>query len=510
MIENTYELGSTPRNERLCVHGWSFRSISQSNCLVPERGAATILFTFMIVVLLGLIGMALDLGLIYNRKIELQGLATSAALAAANELDGTASGMTTALNKAAGTINVWKYKYNQQLASWNNAAITFSIAPDGPWLDAASAQSSPNGLLFVRVDTGMLDAALGTVNLSFMNIVSSTLASASTRANAVAGRSTIQVTPLAVCALSSTPAAARFNPTPPGKTELVEYGFRRGVGYDLMQLNPAGTSAETFVVDPIDPPGVYGVASNTWANVVGPFVCAGLMAMPRVTGGPITVGRPFPLASLYNQLNSRFDQYSGGLCTPNTAPPDTNIKAYAYTSIPWMSVAPNGQGAALTTYQGKLWTIADPLPAQATNTAPMYGPLWAGARAVPYSSYTAGTPEPASGYTPFTTTAWSILYNPGTPSATGSYPGGVSTPYKATSGANFLAPSPTHKAIANRRVLNVPLLSCPVGSGALSTATVLAIGKFFMTVPATATSIYAEFSGVVAEQSLSGQVELFQ
>ncbi|MES2076899.1 MAG: pilus assembly protein TadG-related protein [Pseudomonadota bacterium] len=510
MSENACGLGPRPRDDRLFAHGRSVPLLSRPVCLAPERGAATILFTFMVVVLLGFIGMALDLGLIYNRKIELQGLASAVALAAANALNGTAAGVTNALNQASGTVNVWTYKYNQQSVTWNAAAIFFGATNNGPWLDAASAQSSPDGLLFVKIDTDMLDSALGTVNLSFMNIVSSTLASASTRAQAVAGRSTIQITPLAVCALSGTAAASRANPGSPGNTELVEYGFRRGVGYDLMQLNPAATSAENFVIDPIDPPGVYGTASNTWVNVVGPFVCAGLLAMPRVTGGTITVGRPFPLGFLFNQLNSRFDQYNGGLCNPNTAPPDSNIKSYTYTAIPWMSVAPNGQGAASTTFQGKLWTIADPLPAPGGNTAPMYGPLWAGAKAVPFSSYTPGAPEPASGYATFATTAWSILYNPGVPSATASYPSGASTPYKAIGGVNFLAPLAAHKPIAKRRVLNVPLLSCPVGSGALSTASVLGIGKFLMTVPATSTSIYAEFSGVVPEQSLGGQVELYQ
>jgi Flp pilus assembly protein TadG len=510
MIENAWELGSPPHDRRLGVTGCRCPSPSRPNRLSPERGAATILFTFMVVVLLGFIGMALDLGLIYNRKIELQGLASAAALAGANALNGTAAGVTNALNQASGTINIWNYKYNQQSVAWDAAAILFGTTNNGPWLDAASAQSSPDGLFFAKIDTSMLDAALGTVNLSFMNIVSSTLASASTRSQAVAGRSTIQVMPLAICALSNTAAASRANPGPPANSELVEYGFRRGVGYDLMQLNPAATTAENFVVDPIDPPGVFGAASNTWTSVVGPYVCAGLLAMPRVTGGPITVGRPFPLAALYNQLNSRFDQYGGGLCSPNMAPPDTNIKSYAYTSIPWMTVAPSGQGALSTTFQSKLWTIADPLPAQGANTAPMYGPLWAGARAVPFSSYTPGVPEPASGYTPFATGAWSTLYKPGLPNATGSYPSGVSTPYMATTGVNFLAPSAAHKPIAKRRVLNVPLLSCPVGSGALGNATVLGIGKFLMTVPATSTSIYAEFLGVVPEQSLGGQVELYQ
>ncbi|HEU4776640.1 MAG TPA: pilus assembly protein TadE, partial [Telluria sp.] len=306
-------------------------------------------------------------------------------------------------------------------------------------------------------------------------------------------------------------AAPRANPGSPPNTELVEFGFRRGVSYDLMNLNPNATSAENFVVDPIDPPGTPGPSSNTWASTVGPFVCTGSLAIPRVMGGSITVGRPFPLASLFNQLNSRFDQYVGNQCNPNGAPPDSNIKSYVFnTSIPWMSAAPGQQGAFTSTDGGKLWTIADPLPAPSSNTTPMYGPLWAYARAVPYSSYTtSGSPEPTAGYTPFNTSAWPTLYKPGLPVANNYYFGGVSTPYEKAAGVNFQAPSAQNApGWANRRVLNIALLSCPVGGGATTTANVLGVGKFFMMVPASATHIYAEFAGAVPEQYLGGKVEL--
>jgi hypothetical protein len=48
----------------------------------------------------------------------------------------------------------------------------------------------------------------------------------------------------------------------------------------------------------------------------------------------------------------------------------------------------------------------------------------------------------------------------------------------------------------------------PAGSNA--PATVLGIGKFFMTVPATADTLVAEFAGTLAEQSISTQVEIYQ
>lgn len=472
------------------------------------RGAVTIMFSLMVLVLIGFIGMALDLGRIYNRRAELQDIAAATALAAARQLNGTAAGVTAALNKARSTANALTYGYNQQAVSWSDAAIRFSTTAAGNWVDAANAQAAPAGLLFAKVDTSALDASLGTVSLAFMHILSSAFASTSTAATAIAGRNAILVAPLAICAMSTTAAAARANP--PGMVELVEFGFRRGVSYDLMQLNPNGTTPVNYVIDPLDPPGTVGAEANTWPATVGPFACTGSLAMPRVTGGAITVAGPFPLDGLYQQLNSRFDKYDGNLCSPNGAPPDTNVKSYTYTpAIAWMNTAPGQQSALQSTSGSKLWTVADLPPGTSGTTAANYGPLWAYARAVPWTAYVASPTEPAAGYTSFSPSNWATLYNPGQPTANGNYPSGSTTPYKLVTGTSFTAPSPAHQpGVANRRVLNVALLSCPVGGAGVTTATVLGIGRFFMTVPATATSIFAEFAGAVPEQSLGGQVEL--
>ncbi|USX17252.1 pilus assembly protein TadG-related protein [Oxalobacteraceae bacterium OTU3CAMAD1] len=477
-----------------------------------QRGAIAIVFGLMLACLIGFVGVALDLGRVYNRRADLQAVANVAALTAARQLNGTAAGINGATTQALIAMNALKYQYNQLPVAWDQRALSFSASPNGGWVDVDTARAAPDGLTYARVATGDLDASMGNIELFFMRVLSDALSSMDVAVTAVAGRSGIDVAPLAVCALSNIAAAPRANPLPTANVELVQYGFRRGVAYDLMQLNPGGTGAENFVIDPFSPPGVAGALANIAPGVVGPYVCTGQLGMPRVTGGALTVGRPFPLASLFNQFNSRFDQYTGALCTYSTAPPDTNIRQYAFgaagSGTPWMSVAPAGQVAQSTTIDGKLWTVADPLSQPPGTTGPMYGPLWAYARAVQYSAYVAGAAEPAAGYTPFATSAWSSLYGPGAPGATG-YPSGSSTPYRATSGANFQAPPLARKGAAGRRVLNVALLSCPVPAGALATATVLGIGKFLMTVPATATSVRAEFGGLVAEQSLGGAVELY-
>ena len=481
-----------------------------SNISTRQRGAIAIVFGLSLACLVGFVGIALDLARVHNRRAELDAVAKVAALAAASELNGSSDGIDNAAAKAQAAMAGLKYDYDRRDIGWAGQALSFSASPDGGWVDAATARGAPAGLFYARAATGALGASMGTIELFFTHMLSATLTSIDVAATAVAGRTTVEVTPLAVCALSASVAESRANSGGASNAELVQYGFRRGVAYDLMQLNPNGTAAENFVIDPFSPPGVAGVLANLAPALVGPYVCAGQLGMPRVSGGTLTVGRPFPLASLYNQLNSRFDLYNGTLCSYATAPPDTNIRSYvAGTATAWMSAAPAGQAARASSVDGMLRTVADPLPPPAGTTAPMYGPLWAYARAVPYSAYVAGVAEPAGGYATFATTNWSALYGPAAPTATSAYPGGGSTPYRMLIGTNFQQPNTARRGQANRRVLNVPLLSCPVPAGALSSATVLGIGKFLMTVPATATSVYAEFGGLVREQSVAGAVELY-
>jgi hypothetical protein len=467
----------------------------------------------MLLGMLAMLGMALDLAQLYNRKAELQMMADAAALAAARELNGTESGVSNAVAAAAATAGKFTYRYTLAPVIWSGAALRFAATPatsDEGWADASAAQAAPARMMYARVDTQQLNAAHGLVEGVFRQLGSA----GHTAARAVAGRATTPVTPLAICAQAPAPAAARVNVGSNSNfNELVEFGFRRGVSYDLMHLNPGGVAPEHFLIDPLAAPGMPGIAAEFATAVVAPFVCTGQLAMPSVMGGTLTVQRGFPLDALYPHLNARFDDYSGGVCLPETAPPDSNIKPYPYTAS-WQTPAPAAQTAASWISDGsRLWTRADPLPGDASNTAPQYGPLWSGARAVPYAAYTAQPVEPVGGYSVFATSAWSSLYTPNPPAAAG-YPTNKTnaTPYSQTSGATyFQAPAPEHQpGVANRRMLNVALLACPVAAGTISHATVLGVGRFFMTVPATATSLSAEFAGTLPAASSSGMVELLR
>lgn len=462
-----------------------------------EQGVFAVMFVPLLLVILGIWGLALSVGGLYNRKIELHGMAKAVALAAANELDGTAAGISAALARAETTAAGFQYNYKNSF-TWKNAAISFSTSPlrSAIWVDADTASATPAGLYYVRVDTTPL--AAGTVTPILLGDLVTSQTAVEVIDRAVAGRKGIKVTPLGICAMSSDPGGTRG-------AELVQYGFRRGVSYDLMQLNSSGTSPENFVIDPKILPGDLASLPNTGAGTVEPFVCTGTMAIPRLTGGAIRVSRPFPLSSLVEQLNSRFDQYGTNRCSPNGAPPDLNIRHFKNdTAAPWMNPAQSLQTAAPSTTDGKLRTIAD-VGTPPSNTADKYGPLWSYAKPAKHLSYVSGKDEPPSGYSTFGTGDWGTLYqgvsNSGYPTA---LQGG--SPYLA-----YVNSPGTNKKLAqeNRRVLNVALLSCPVPAGADSSANVLAVGKFFMTIPATASSISAEFAGVLPARALGGEVGLF-
>jgi len=475
-----------------------------------QQGAVAVMFAGLLVAIIGFFGLALDLSRIYNRKVEMQGVADTIALAALQKLNGASSGVSDALTAAREIMLDVNYKprYNYtRTMAWSDAAIKFGRSVNGNtvWLGAGEASAAPAELISVKVDTTALDSAYGRVDMLFMPVVSSSLTSAMVGHAAVAGRSRLNVTPLAICAMSSLRQAPRANPA--GHIELVEYGFRRGVSYDLMNLNSNGMSPVNFLVDPIAKPGSGSSPSNFALSTVGPHVCTGTVALPKVSDASVSVQSGFPLRFLFNRLNSRLDLYNAdldnGKCDPYAAPPDTNVRQYTAATIGWMNPKPTLQRAKpYSADPTRLQTIAD-LPMPNNHPPGEYGPLWAHARAVPWQSV--GQTEPAAGYTPFAATpaVWNALYATG-PGFFGSYP--AATPYSTALFSQL--PSIAHRpGIKNRRVLNIPLLACPVSG---SVATVVGIGKFFMTVPADANTISAEFGGLASEHQLGGPVEITQ
>ncbi|MBM3749096.1 MAG: hypothetical protein FJW34_25305, partial [Acidobacteria bacterium] len=127
------------------------------NC--NERGFTLITTGACAIGMLGMLGLAVDLGRLYVVKNEMQAYTDSAALAAAVELDGTGAGISRAQNAVATNTNRW----NLGTSTFAGTQTTFAQTASGPW----EANPSPaTGYQFVRV------RASGTIPLYFLPAVS--------------------------------------------------------------------------------------------------------------------------------------------------------------------------------------------------------------------------------------------------------------------------------------------------------------------------------------------------
>jgi Flp pilus assembly protein TadG len=477
-----------------------------------QRGALMISYALTLSVVLGMAGMAVDLAQVYTRKTEMQQLADDVAIAAAQALDGTAAGIATAGTRAQANAVAHYYAFSSAVV-WNADALTFSDNPDSPaasWKSAADASVSPAAMLFARVDTSKLDDAAphpGAVTTPFISVIPNGPASVTVTAGAVAGRAGVRVLPLAICPLSSTAAASRTHAGLAAK-ELIEFGFRRGVGYNLLDVNGADTTPVHYLLNPIDPLGVLGQASHTDDAVLKPFMCSGTMPVAQLNLNQVSVRPgvlPFTMAA---QLNSRFDSGFGtNDCQLGSAPPDTNIKTFDNANS-WMAPSPAASPLPIApfaqprTVAGRRVTVAEQPPVTAADTANSYGPLWSYVPAVQYAAPNA----------PFTKADWSKLYpvfaggtNTG---AAGSY-SQTPTPFNQAIASVFQAPDASHPALHGRRVLNIAFLECPVAAGSNVLAKVIGVGRFLMTAKATSDVISAEFGGTVS-LTQGYQVELYR
>ena len=102
------------------------------NLRQPESGFTLVTVTLGILVMIGMTGLAVDVGRMYIAKGETQTLVDSASLAATLELDGTADGLSRARARVASNSNKWNFNTN----SFSSVTTTFAQNLAGPW-DAA-------------------------------------------------------------------------------------------------------------------------------------------------------------------------------------------------------------------------------------------------------------------------------------------------------------------------------------------------------------------------------------
>lgn len=473
------------------------------NARRKQRGAFTAPFALMLIPILGVVAMALDLSLAYARRAELQGVADAAALAAARALDGTMAGIALARSNARSSAMANRYQFDRQV-DWDDNALRFAASADAPpsdWIGAGSVSAgNVASLRYARIDTAELPG-LGTVNVLFAGVLGQD-ATLETRARATAGRNSIGVLPLGICAIRSQAASSRPNSLGAGNEELLEYGFRRGVSYNLLNLNPHGSSAVNYLINPLDFPAAANHAGHHSTASAHPFICTGTLARPSLPdGATVYVRQPFP-PELTDALNARFDQYAAGGCNKTIAPPDLNVRDFSQWYVAWwMSspAAPARASAAEALVGGALLTLGESPVVLAGSTSASYGPVWTNTKPVRYNGAAADHAGPS-----YVNADLDKLYPVASGALASNYSNSAQRPY-ASKGVHRI--SPADPGLANRRILHIPLLSCPVSG---SSATVLAVGRFLMVAPATSAppAVHAEFSGLASDASFGATAAL--
>jgi Flp pilus assembly protein TadG len=475
-----------------------------------EQGAVAMIFALALPVMLGMMALALDLSYKYVRRTELQQLADSIAVAAAAKLNGTALGVTAAKGAASAIATQSYVNLLQTPVSWDPASLQLATSIDSgaTWVDASSITADPQakGYLYAKVDTtkltGLVGEKIGLVDALMGAILDGDAAASTMGATAIAGPTSVQVTPLAICAISPAPNGTYDHSATGAANEALEYGFRRGVSYNLLDLGPTGT-AQAYLVNPVDPGTGTNDTHHFDSAYVKRFFCNGTMAFREVGAGSKLYVTGLTL-EIKDWLNSRFNDFStGDACPRDPSASDTDVREYIKqgTSYPlwYMAATPdpyprtaapaiNSAGARVTVADLPHTPAMTPVP-----TAASFGPLWAYSRP-------GATTTPAD---------WPRLYANGavTVPITGStnYPGAGGVPYQ-NNNHKVLGPSGATK---DRRVLNIPLLECPGGTPA-APAKVLGIGRFFMTAKAITGVVPGEFAGVAQFGVAVGSAALYK
>lgn len=276
-----------------------------------QQGAVILMVCFLLLLLLGFMGIALDFGRMFIVKTELQTAMDSCALAAAQELDGQATALPRA--RSAGLTAANLNRVNLQSANWDGkgqvtvADITFkdnlyadTTAPSARY---AQCSHSQNGIKM------WLLHVIGAVN----NDVASNPSTRSVLASAVATRASAQSTcPIPVAIKAKVGGVAP------------NYGFQ--VGEWVTVFDKGGASAGEM--------GWYNLDGSNSASETAAELGEGGPCGTRVGD---SLGTPGAQTSVNTPWNYRFGIYKN-VDSPSVNHPDQT--GYAYTSVNWKNAVP--------------------------------------------------------------------------------------------------------------------------------------------------------------------------
>lgn len=270
-----------------------------------ERGVVAIMVALTMAVLIGFVGLALDLGKLYVAKTELQNSADACALAAARELTGANTNQLT-LAEAAGITTGELHDVLFQDEKIVISSVTFSKSLAGGY-QSAFAGSGATDMRFARCEASR--SGIANWFIQVLNILPGiSIGDQTVSASAVATLSPSQITscaiPVGICSsdVPSLPGTWLKGAIGPGTGDKGAYKW---IDY-------------------------YGGGASTLAEqLTGPGVCN----LPAVGTQVAEFGVK---TSLANDWNSRFGIYQGGIKEGDAIP---DYSGYAYTDyeLSWPS-----------------------------------------------------------------------------------------------------------------------------------------------------------------------------
>ncbi|WP_423396120.1 pilus assembly protein TadG-related protein [Burkholderia sp. LMG 21824] len=285
-----------------------------------QRGAVAIIVGLALAVMIGFVGLALDLGKLYVTRSELQNSADACALSAARDLTGAISlSVAEADGIAAGHLN-FVFFQNQSVQLSTNANVTFSDSLTDPFLTKNSV-TTPANIKYVQCTASLSNIANWFIEV--LNVLPGTkLANAATvSASAIAtvgGGQTTCAIPVFVCRATGAPS---YN-----------------VGDWITSLSGSSTT--------------YGPGNFGWAALDGstnePTIASELSGNTCNITSPPDLGSTGLKSASLRAWNTRFGIYTNGAngssgqpdftgyayVGPNYGPPGTaGIKGDAYTQF---------------------------------------------------------------------------------------------------------------------------------------------------------------------------------
>ncbi|MDD5329658.1 MAG: pilus assembly protein TadG-related protein [Sulfuricella sp.] len=297
--------------------GWGRQFQTRDHARHPARrqgGAVIILVALSIAILVGFLGLVVDLAHLFVTKTETQGSADACALAAARELTGDPMAVTRAEN--AGTLLEQRNNVNFQTTPATNVAISFSdqLSPNSAYLSSLSANPATTKYAMCTLSQPgiapwfMEAMGFGAQTVSAMAVA--TLAPSQTNC----------AIPLGLCLNASPPASCPDGSAPDtyglcvGDWRGGKFGSGGGVNgaFNWLQF-PGQASGAQGVIDALTGPGNCDLARND--------------TVPAETGNLGNAGG--------KAWNSRFGLNQPACTPPNCPTPD--FTGYSYTSTNWTS-----------------------------------------------------------------------------------------------------------------------------------------------------------------------------